>query len=378
MNQQFHRGYGSIQELKTVLSEHHPQKIFLVTGKASYASCGAKGAIEPLFQNSKFCRFCDFDVNPKLEDIERGLRIFRNERCDCVIGVGGRTAIDIAKAIAILHSQDDEAKNIIEKNGIRIKRRIPLAVIPTTAGTGSESTHFSVVYITKTKYSLAHPSMLPDYVILDPTFALSCPPYISACCGMDALCQGIESYWSVKSTEESRRYSRKAIELVFSSLSESVLHPDKKNREKMLMGSNFAGRAINIAKTTAAHALSYPLTSYFNIPHGHAVGLSIGNFFILNANVDASTIQDARGVEFVKQRVQELVGMLHAKTPQEAANTLSSLMREIGLATSLSALGITEANVPVIAEMGFDQERVRNNPRKIVTENVKSILQEIF
>ena len=185
---------------------------------------------------------------------------------------------------------------------------------------------------------------------------------------MDALCQGIESFWSVKSSDESREYSKKAIELSLENIKKAVNNPDKNSREKMLFASNYSGRAINIAQTTIAHAVSYPITSYYNIPHGHAVALTLPHFIEFNSQVDADSVQDIRGLSFVKQRMSELIERIGEASALDAKNKILSIMNNIGLETKLSNLGFSEKDIDIVIKNGFNPQRVKNNPR-ILTEN---------
>ncbi|MCK4431622.1 MAG: phosphonoacetaldehyde reductase, partial [Candidatus Aminicenantes bacterium] len=254
MNQNLFFGYGRYKKLAYIFKKHAPAKIFMVTGKESFTLSGAEKLIGEIVNKYEYVRFYNFEVNPKIEDIKRGLDLFNNSKCDFIIGVGGGSVMDMAKSISILATKKGNIKEIIKNGNYLECRKTPSIMIPTTAGTGSESTHFATVYIDKTKYSLTHDSIIPDYSILDPTFTEKLPSYISAYTGMDALCQAVESYWSVKSTEESRKYSKKAIDLIFPSIIGAVSKPDKRLREDMLKGSNLAGKAINISETTAAHS----------------------------------------------------------------------------------------------------------------------------
>ena len=274
MDQKIYSGYGSYRKLQSILKEYQLNRIFLVTGKTSYESSGAAERLGNVLAEVDHIRFCDFEVNPKIEDIKDGLELFKNEKCDFVVGVGGGSVLDIAKAIALLASQQAQPEEIIKGVSKITARQIPTVMIPMTSGTGSESTQFSVVYIGKSKYSLQHESLVPDFAILDPTFTKNLPAYIAAYTGMDAMCQGIESLWSVNSTKASRTKSCEAIKMAVSNLPAAVNNSNEDSRENMLLASNLAGRAINVAQTTAAHAASYPLTSYFGIPHGHAVALN--------------------------------------------------------------------------------------------------------
>ena len=376
MKQKIFLGYDSYKKLYSILEELSPKKIFLVTGKKSYFLSGAKNLLSEFINKYEYFRFYDFETNPKLKDLINGINIFNREKCDIIIGVGGGSVMDIAKSISILATQKGDLEEFI-KGEISLKeRQIPSIMIPTTAGTGSESTHFSVTYINKIKYSLAHYSLLPDFVILDPIFTKNLPPYITACTSMDALCQAIESFWSNNSTEESRMYSKQAIELVMSYIIKNVNNPNTISREKMLIASNLAGKAINIAKTTVAHSVAYPITSYFNIPHGHAVVLTLPHFIEFNNDISLKNIQDSRGVKFVKDRMSELFTALKVETANEAKDKILSIMKEIKLETELSKLGIDKDNIDVIVENGFNLQRMKNNPRVVDEKDLRILINK--
>jgi alcohol dehydrogenase class IV len=367
LKQKIYTGYNSYKKISIILGKFSPKKIFLVTGKKSYFSSGAKNLLSKIINEYGYIRFFDFEINPKIKDIKRGIDLFNKEKCDFVIGIGGGSVIDIAKSISFLTTQKGDLEEFIKEKVPLKRREIPSMVIPTTAGTGSESTHFSVIYLDKTKYSLAHNTLLPDFVILDPVFTENLPPYITACSSMDALCQAIESFWSTNSTEESITYSKQAIELIMPNIIKNVNNPNKVSREKMLIASNLAGKAINIAKTTVAHSVSYPITSYFNIPHGHAVALTLPYFIEFNNGVSLENLQDNRGIKFVKGRMNELFAVLKVKTADKAKVKIINIMKKINLETSLLKLGINRNNIDIIIENGFNPQRTKNNP-KIVTE----------
>ena len=378
MKQKIYLGYDSYKKIYDILEDFSPKKIFLVTGKKSYFLSGAKKILNKFINEYEHIRFFDFEINPKIKYIKRGIDLFNKEKCDYVIGIGGGSVMDIAKSISLLATQKGNLEEFIKGKLPLKKREILSIMIPTTAGTGSESTHFSVIYINKIKYSLAHNSLIPDFAILDPVFTENLPPYITACTSMDALCQAIESFWSTNSTEDSRIYSKQAIELIMSNIIKNVNNPDKVSREKMLIASNLAGKAINIAKTTAAHSVSYPLTSYFNIPHGHAVALTLPYFIEFNNDISLENLQDSRGVKFVKDRMSELFATLKVETANEAKDKILSIMKEIKLETELSKLGINKDNIDIIIENGFNIERMKNNAKIFVKEDLRYLLKRII
>jgi len=377
MTQKIYSGYGSYQKLTEILNDYSPKKIFLVTGKKSFSSSTAEKLIGEILTRFNYDRFSEFENNVKHKDLKRGIKIFLSGRFDFILAVGGGSVIDMAKAISILATQENKPEEYIRGTDKASARQISTIIIPTTAGTGSESTRFSVVYIDKVKYSLAHDSLLPDYAILDPTFTLELPPYITACAAFDALSQAIESFWSTQSNEKSLALSKKAIGLAVDNIVKVVTNPDKDSREKMLQASNLAGQAINIAYTTAAHAVSYPFTSFFNIPHGHAVALTLPRFLELNFNVNGGNLQDRRGIGFVKDRINELIELLGQSGIDGTVEYLEKLIDVIGLKRKLSDLGITEKDFDSIIAGGFNPLRMKNNPVAVTRENLREILNKM-
>ena len=370
-------GFNSINKLALILKNHKPKSIFLVTGQSSYEKSGAKQAIEKILEGFKVIKFDKFEENPKLEDIKKGVQLFKKSKCDFVIAIGGGSAIDVAKSINIISSNKINPTNLIKKNLIKKKGK-PLAAIPTTSGSGSEATQFAVVYINKTKYSLDHYYVIPDYTILDYKLTLSLPKSITASSGMDALSQAIESYWSVNSTEESKEYSKKAIKLIMDNLTGNVNNPSEKSRESMLMASHLAGKAINIARTTACHSISYPITTYFNAAHGNAVALTLGSFIEYNHNVTKNDVLDKRGMKYVKKTIDEIIEMIGARSAADAKTKIENLMKQIGLSTRLSELGIkTNNDILLIVKNGFNPQRVKNNPRRLTENKLISLLNAI-
>ncbi|MCH8004170.1 MAG: iron-containing alcohol dehydrogenase [Nanoarchaeota archaeon] len=372
-------GRGSVYKLKNILRMHKPKNIFLVTGKSSFEKSAAKSVSDDFLEDYNVTHFNDFQTNPQLEEVKKGLEIFKENNCDFVIAIGGGSSIDVAKSINIFSSNPGNPEDYIQnKKEIKNNGKV-LVAIPTTAGSGSQATHFAVVYIGKTKYSLVHEEfILPDYAIVESVFTESLPADITAHTGMDALSQAIESYWSVNSTEESKKFSEDAIKLVLNNLQEAVNNPSYKFREGMARAAHLAGKAINISKTTACHAISYPITSYFNVPHGHAVALSLPSMLLYNSKVSEEDVLDKRGTEYVRNTIMELSSIMGEKTPDKAAEKIRKLMKSIHLATMLSEIGIkTKEDREIIIKNGFNLDRVKNNPRLLTESNLRSILSEI-
>tara|TARA_Y100000310_G_scaffold329947_1_gene400680 strand:- start:4572 stop:5666 length:1095 start_codon:yes stop_codon:yes gene_type:complete len=357
-------GYGSINNLKEIFEIASAREIFLVTGNKSFEVCGARDACQKFLP--EYTQFCNFAPNPKLEQIKKGLEEFRKKDYDMIVSIGGGSVIDVAKAIKMFHYGES-------------RRNVPLVAIPTTAGSGSEATYFIAYYDGKEKHSSGKSGLtLPNYVICDPGLTFSLPRKLAASTSIDALGQAIESYWNVNSTPKSQEFSREAIRLLMGNLENAVNYNNRISKGEVMKAANLAGKAINLTKTTASHAISYPITSFYSVPHGHAVGLTLGEILKFNFQVDKESCNDNRGVEYVKKNIQELCKMLGSKTIYEAKEKITNLMKTIGLETKLSGLGINEFGIETIIKNGFAPERVKNNPRILTERDLRKILKEVY
>lgn len=364
MKQREFFGYGSINKIAEIASELDTKRIFLVTGRNSYEYSGVKNCLDDLLYPYEVNRFNQFSSNPKLVDIMNGFELFKKENYDLIIAVGGGSVIDVAKAIKLFNFNECSSET-------------PLVAVPTTSGTGSEATYYVVYYIGKEKQSEGLPEItLPDYSICDPTFTMNIPKKIAAATGMDALGQAIESYWNINSTKESKEFAKQSISLLINNLEKSIENPDPDLKEKVMMAANLSGKAINITKTTACHSISYPITSYFGVPHGHAVGLTLGEMLAYNYHSKQGCV-DSRGEDYVKSTLNDILGFLRAKDIAEAKDILYNLMKSINLETKLRELGIDEFGIEVILKEGFNPERVRNNPKFLDENGLRQILQNI-
>jgi len=371
-------GFDGINSIESELNAFNAQKIFLVMEKVSFTASGAKKYIDSITSRYEIETFSEFEQNPKLEDLLRGIEIFDKFHPDAVIAIGGGSVIDMAKMVNFFASNKIDPTEYIKSGEDNVVQDMPLIAVPTTSGTGSEATHFAVLYIDRVKYSIAEKVILPDVVIVDPALTRSLPPKITAATGMDALCQAIESYWCVNSTDESKSYAKQAMQLAIKNLERAVNSPDKKSRDAMAKSAHLAGKAINITKTTAPHAVSYPITSYFGVPHGHAVALTLPQFLVYNSQVTDEDVLDKRGVSYVRKNIEEITEILGYDSPENAANALNKLMGRIGLQTCLADLNIkTNHDLNIIVENGFNPQRVKNNPRIVTEQGLREILNYI-
>jgi len=367
-------GVGSLKSIPSILEYHKATRIFLVTGKKSYYISGARDALTPYINGTTVFHFCDFSVNPKIDDVRRGVSELKQAKCDVIIAIGGGSVIDMAKLINVIAHNNYEPKDIaIGKEKVK-KKGLPLIAIPTTSGSGSESTHFAVVYVNNIKYSLSHEYILPDYPIIDPSLTYNLSPKLTAESGLDALSHAVESYWAVTATEKSKEYASQAINMILPTLESAVNYPSADIRDTMILAAHFAGKAINISKTTAPHAISYPMTVYFGIPHGHAVALLLGKFFIINNQLKSYKLRDSRGEDYLRKVMRELYDMFECPSPQDCSNKWYDLITTLGLENNIKALGICHQSDIDLITSEVNTERLSNNPI-IINE---TILRDLF
>ncbi len=282
----------------------------------------------------------------------------------------------MAKLINIGQANKGRLHEIILNPDIINKPGKKLIAIPTTSGSGSEATHFAVVYIDNKKYSIEDKLLLPNLVLLIPAFTYSASSYLTAVSGMDAIAQAIESYWSINSTQESKKFSEEAIRIIWNYLPLSVHKNDMIAKEKICWASHLAGRSINITKTTAPHSISYPFTSYFNVAHGHAVALTLPHFLEYNYNVTEKDINDKRGSQYVKNTLIELCNLMGYRTIEEGKKGLISFIEDLDLSLDIKHLGIKNNNDINLILENINTERIKNNPRLVTTDKIRDFLTQ--
>ena len=299
---------------------------------------------------SPLLKFSDFASNPLEESVLKGVDLFTKEACDTLVAVGGGSSIDVAKCIK-LYAKAPETK---------------LIAIPTTAGTGSESTRFAVIYAQGKKQSITDDCIVPDFAILEPSVLESLPLYQKKCTMMDALCQGLESWWSVNSTDASRTISRRAVQMILSNWHEYLASGGTHLSGGVAMeAANLAGQAICITQTTAPHAFSYKLTSMYGLPHGHAVAICLPEIWdFMLANIEKCS--DPRGAQYLQGVFEEISQLI---TPEGFRALLAKL--------ELTAPSAAEGDIAILAA-SVNPIRLANNPVPISQQEAGEIYSRIL
>ncbi len=365
MAQVIFMGGNAHEKLADIIREKDIKKLLLVCG-GSFDRLYFKDYVMSL--DTYIVRFGGFSPNPKYEEICSGLALFRGEGCDAILAVGGGSAIDTAKCIK-LFSVLDSGKVYIEQEFK--PSAVPLIAIPTTAGTGSESTRNAVLYYQGRKYSVGHACTLPDCAILCPEVLRYLPAYQKKSTMLDALCQGIESWWSLGSTDESIEYARTAVDKVMKNY-RAYLSGDSVAAAEIMLGANLAGRAINLTATTAAHAMSYKLTSLFRIPHGHAVAMVLPEVWEYMIN-NIEKCADRRGAEHLRRVFSDIASAMGCEDALSAVCVFRDILKELEMPV-LS--GVTEEQLDVLAA-SVNLQRLGNNPVPLDLPTLRSLYERI-
>lgn len=266
MIQKVKRGRGSLSYVRDMMEKLGMTKPLVVCGNTL-----APVFYEKALPEGECVRFSGYHPNPAWEDCAAGAALYRENGCDGIVSLGGGSAMDTAKSIKALLLTGNEEK---AKNCEFPDVKLPHIAIPATAGTGSEATQFAVMYFGGKKHTLTHPALLPDGVILDASLLDTLPEYHKKASALDALCQGMESYWAKATTEDSQVDAYLAIIGVLDNV-RAYLAGDPHAADEMLEAAYRGGRAIQVSRTTAAHAMSYGIAGHFGIAHGHACMLTL-------------------------------------------------------------------------------------------------------
>lgn len=341
-------------------------KFLLVCGR-SFDSLPIADAVKAC--GISFERFSAFSPNPDYEEVCAAARLFKAEGCDGIVAAGGGSAIDIAKCVKLFCRMDDRVDYLEQEYE---ENSVPLIAIPTTAGSGSESTHFAAVYVNGVKRSLANEALLPGHVILDPHSLDSLPVRIRKYTLLDALCQAVEAWWSVNSTPQSINYSRAALSLIMSSADEYISGGNARNKD-VQTAANLAGRAINIAKTTAAHAMSYGLTVMYGLPHGHAAALCLPAVWQRMLG-KTGACRDSRGEEYLKCVFLDISHALGCESPSQAVTFIDDWLGELEI---YPPDGVSDDDVDILTN-SVNCERLENNPIALDSGDIRDIYREIL
>tara|TARA_A100001015_G_scaffold298098_1_gene380391 strand:- start:96 stop:1193 length:1098 start_codon:yes stop_codon:yes gene_type:complete len=361
---------NSIQDVTEFINDKSFKKIFLLCGKNSFVNSGAEKLFDRNIEKRDIKFFFKASKIPNLDELIEIIKEIKIFKPDLILAIGGGAIIDYAKIANLVDDRPDIANLIINYSYPLKNKYAKLAVIPTTAGSGAEVTSNAVMYVNGVKYSFESELLIPDYFFLVPEFLISAPNNIKASSGFDAIAQALESLVSKKSNSKSIEYASKSIKISLDSFIPFLNNPSFKNASEMSIASNLAGKAINISKTTAPHAASYPFTSLFNISHGHAVSLFFENFFKFNYdNLDKSETSFD-----LKKRFELIFNLFDVKNIKDFNSKISIIKKKALLEDNLKILNININQSSEQIIKGINLLRLGNNPVKLIDKDIIKII----
>ncbi len=370
-------GQGASEQLGQEVLLLGTKKVLVVIDPQVRSAEVADPALKSLQQAGvKYVIYDRITREPEPAEADDAATLGREFGAQAVVGIGGGSALDLAKAAGVLMTNLGPATEYVGLELIK-KPGKPVICLPTTAGTGSEVT-FTAVFTRRAdgfKGGINGRMLYPHTAILDPLLTVSCPAYITAITGMDALTHAMEAYTSRAATPLSDLNALKAIELIGDNLRQAVAHGENlAAREGMMLGAYLAGLALAQAGVGAVHAMAYPLGAFFDIPHGEANAVLLP--YVLEFNLMACPDRFAE----MAYALAELPDDLSTREAAEACvQEVYELSDDVGIPASLDALDVPRERVPEMAAKAMTVARpIANNPRKVTAADLELVYQRAF
>jgi len=374
---QLHFGQGSLERLPQELKQWLPQSVLLVSDPG-VLKAGITAKVEALVVDAG-CRvsiFSEVEPDPRIETAEACADVARSCKADVIIGVGGGSAMDIAKVASVLAHSEQSIHAMFGIEQVAVAG-LPLILIPTTAGTGSEVTHIAILSDEQEhlKKGIVSKFLFPKLAIVDPLLTLGVPAAVTAASGVDALLHAVEAFTSKNANDLSDTLARRAMRLISENLRGAYQNGQNiEARTGMLEGSMLAGMAFANAGVTAVHAFAYPIGAEFHIPHGVANSIMMGP--VLTFNISGNPAKFAEVAECIS-------GAINGTSVQERAKLSVEIMKQlahdINIPKNLSSFGVRKEHIPDLADGVLKVTRLlANNPRPITRDDAIALYMEVL
>ncbi|ASN06828.1 iron-containing alcohol dehydrogenase [Virgibacillus necropolis] len=318
----------------------------------------------------------DVVPEPPFEILEEIAALIKEKGYDTFVGVGGGSTLDITKVLSVMMTNEDDVREMVGIEKVE-NPGVPVILVPTTAGTGSEVTPIAIFTDTSdmVKKGIVSPFLLPSVAIIDAELTLTVPPSVTAATGMDALVHAVESYTAIGANNLTDSIALQAIGLISRSLRQAVYNgKDVQAREDMAMGSLLAGISLGNAGVGAVHALAYPLGGKFKVPHGVANSLLLP--FVIKYNIVGNLEKFSDVAKAIGEQVE---GLSLRDAADRCVTAMETLSKDIGIPASLKDIGVTPTDIPALAEEASKIDRLlNNNPRWLTVKEIERIYTEAY
>lgn len=368
-------GAGSIKLLPELAGELGKKKGFIISGPHLNKIGMVEKCQKALLEAGIECdSFTETEANPSTDTVEKAADKFRECGADFIVAFGGGSPIDVAKAVAVVVTYGGK---ITEYEGAgKVKGPVvPIIAIPTTAGTGSEVTAFSVITDHERNYKLTVVSnyLLPTYAIIDPDLIKTVPAGTAAACGIDAMVHALEAYVSLAASPFSNIFAREALKLIGGNIRDYVAdRTNSKACEAMMVGSLFAGIAFSHARLGDVHAMSHPVSAFFDVPHG------VANAILLPTVVEFNMNEAADKYYFIYNAIAKKPIEPAEFTPDMLSPEIRVLNHELGIPGSLSEVGVQCDKFDAMADDAMKSGNIFVNPRKTTKNDILDLYNQVF
>ena len=366
-------GQDALEYLVQAVDQFKIQKALIVSDQGVVKSRTIQHVLNIL--DIEYSIYDSVKPEPELEQVQDCIDFYHTHQCSAVIGVGGGSALDIAKCVAALAGQTGDIHDYIGTDKIK-NRDIPLIVVPTTSGTGSEVTNIAILsdHVNQMKQGIVADALLPDVAIVSPIMSVSCPASVTAASGVDALVHAIEAYISIHHSEITDALALQAIELIIEYLPKAYALPSNLlAREKMATASLMAGLAFGNAGVGAVHALAYPLGGKYKMAHGVSNALMLP--YVLKWNVLGCAERLSRIAVLLKLDVTHN----HMHNAEVLVEFLHRFCEQLNIPAGLRNFGIAEQDISALAAEAIKVERLlKNNPRRLSVQDIEAIYSEAY
>lgn len=366
-------GRKTIEKLPEIAAKLGGKKAFIISGP-HLNKIGAVAACEALLKKAgiESAAFTDCEGNPSVETVEKATAMFQKSGADFIVAYGGGSPMDVAKAVGVVAKYGGSITDYEGAHKIP-DDIIPLIAIPTTAGTGSEVTAFSVITDHSRQYKLTVFSykILPTYAILDADLITTVPAGVAAACGMDALIHALEAYISTAASPFSDAMAEKAMELIGGHIRRYVANRgDLEAAQAMLVGSLFAGIAFSFARLGNVHAMSHPVSAHFNVAHG------VANAILLPTIVDYNALADHGKYRKIYNYIAEIPLGEDEFESFMLADEIRDLNDILGIPATLGEVGVKAEAIPAMAADAMKSGNIAVNPRSSRLEDIEMLYRK--
>ena len=366
-------GKGSLAKLPEIAKKLGGTHGFIISGSHLNKMGIVKSCADAL-ENAGISvdTYTETEGNPSVETVDKAAAAFKESGADFIIALGGGSPMDVAKAVGVVAKYGGSITEY-EGGGKVPGDIIPLIAIPTTAGTGSEVTAFSVITDHSRNYKLTVFSykLIPSYAILDPELLTTAPVSVAAACGIDAMVHALEAYISKDASSFTDAMAEKALELIGKNIRKYVAdRSDIQAAENMLMGSLFAGIAFSWARLGDVHAMSHPVSAFFNVPHG------VANAILLPTIVEYNALADNGKYLKIYNYISRTPVLENEFEPLMLVELLKNLNAQLGIPASLSEVGVTADKFDAMADDAMKSGNIAVNPRSTTKKDVVSLYEK--